>query len=164
MHYVEAGAGQPVVFLHGNPTSSLLWRDVLPAVHCPGRRLIAVDLVGMGASGKPAIDYRLTDHIDHVTAFLDALGLSDSIFVAHDWGVAICLEYLRCRPERVAAVAFMEGHLRPLDGWDASSATGPARSTSGHPAQGLHPPQRPGRAASAPRCSRRKFGSAIGPS
>jgi haloalkane dehalogenase len=84
MHYVEAGAGQPVVFLHGNPTSSYLWRDVLPAVHRRGRRLIAVDLIGMGASGKPTIGYRLTDHIDHLAALLDAMALNDVIFIAHD--------------------------------------------------------------------------------
>jgi haloalkane dehalogenase len=126
MHYVEAGAGRPVVFLHGNPTSSYLWRDVLPAVHRHGRRLIAVDLIGMGASGKPTIGYRLTDHIDHLAALLDALTLDDVIFVAHDWGVAICLEYLRRHPDRVAAVAFMEGHLRPLAGWDAFDPGGRA--------------------------------------
>jgi haloalkane dehalogenase len=119
MHYVESGTGRPVVFLHGNPTSSHLWRNVLPALHSPGRRLIAVDLIGMGASGKPAIDYGLADHIDHVAALLDALSLDDIVFVAHDWGVAICLEYLRRHPERVTGVALMEGHLRPLDGWDA---------------------------------------------
>lgn len=126
MHYVESGAGRPVVFVHGNPTSSYLWRDVLPAVHRHGRRLIAVDLIGMGASGKPAIGYRLADHIDHLVALLDELALDDVIFVAHDWGVAICLEYLRRHPDRVAAVAFMEGHLRPLGGWDAFDPGGRA--------------------------------------
>jgi haloalkane dehalogenase len=117
MHIVEAGTGRPVVFLHGNPTSSHLWRHVLPPLSQTGRRLIAVDLIGMGRSGKPAIEYTLRDHVDFLTALLDTLGLTDIVFVAHDWGTAICLEYLRRRPDRVRAVAFMEGHVRPLDGW-----------------------------------------------
>jgi haloalkane dehalogenase len=116
MHCVEAGSGQPVVFLHGNPTSSHLWRAVLPRL-AGDRRYIALDLIGMGGSGKPAIDYTLAEHIDYVTAVLDVLGLDEVIFVAHDWGVAICLDFLRRHPDRVAGVAFMEGHLRPLASW-----------------------------------------------
>jgi haloalkane dehalogenase len=117
MHYRSAGAGPPVVFLHGNPTSSHLWRAILPVVGA-GRRCIAPDLIGMGASGKPPIEFTLADHIAHVDAFLDALDLHHTVLVAHDWGVAISLDQLRRRPERVAAVAVMEGHLRPLSGWD----------------------------------------------
>jgi haloalkane dehalogenase len=119
MHYVAVGAGRPVVFLHGNPTSSYLWRRVLPPMLGAGR-LIAPGLVGMGRSGKPDIGYRLTDHIAHVTAFIDALGISEFAFVAHDWGVAIALDYLRAHPDRVTGVAFMEGHLRPLGSIDAT--------------------------------------------
>jgi haloalkane dehalogenase len=117
MHFVEAGEGEPVVFLHGNPTSSYLWRQVLPLLSPVEGRLIAVDLIGMGQSGKPAIGYTLHDHIDYLAAFIDALGLSDITFVAHDWGTAVCLDYLRRHPDQVRAVAFMEGHVRPLDGW-----------------------------------------------
>src|SRR5918995_3874632 len=75
MHYVESGAGQPVLFLHGNPTSSYLWRHVMPKLDAPGRRLVAVDLIGMGGSGKPDIGYRLHDHVSYVSAFIDALAL-----------------------------------------------------------------------------------------
>jgi haloalkane dehalogenase len=117
LHVLDAGQGRPVVFLHGNPTSSYLWRNVLPRLAAPGRRLVAVDLIGMGASAKPDIGYRLTEHVDHLALLLDELALDDITFVAHDWGVAIALEYLRRRPGRVSAVAFMEGHLRPLGGW-----------------------------------------------
>jgi haloalkane dehalogenase len=115
LRHVVSGSGRPVVLLHGNPTSSYLWRHVLPAL--PGR-LIALDLVGMGGSEKPPIGYRLADHISYVSAFLDALDLSDLVLVGHDWGVAIALSCVRDRPDRVAGVAFMEGHLRPLSGWD----------------------------------------------
>jgi haloalkane dehalogenase len=118
MHYVEAGAGRPIVFLHGNPTSSFLWRHVLAALDPSTGRRIAVDLIGMGASGKPDIDYDLADHIDYVEALVDELALEDITFVAHDWGVAISLEYLRRHPDRVTGVAFMEGHVRPVPSWD----------------------------------------------
>ena len=110
----DIGDGPPVVFLHGNPTSSYLWRDVLPQI--PGRR-IAVDLIGMGGSGKPGIGYRLTDHIRYVEAFTDAAGLDEFTLVAHDWGVAIGFEYLRRHPGRVTSFAFLEGHVRPVAGW-----------------------------------------------
>jgi len=118
MHYVTHGRGRPVVFLHGNPTSSYLWRNVLPPLAAPGRRLIAVDLIGMGGSGKPDIAYRLAEHVEHVGGFLDALSLDDVTFVAHDWGVAIALECLRRAPGRIRGVAFMEGHVRPIPAWD----------------------------------------------
>jgi haloalkane dehalogenase len=119
LHHTSTGSGRPVLFLHGNPTSSYLWRHVLPAL--PGR-LIAVDLMGMGASAKPDIPYRLADHISSVTAFIEGLDLRDLVLVAHDWGVAIALSCLRALPDRVAGVAFMEGHLRPLRGWDGIDA------------------------------------------
>lgn len=114
MHYREAGSGRPVVFLHGNPTSAQLWRKVLPLLTGTGHRLIAADLIGMGGSGKPAIGYRLSDHIDYVAALLDELSLEEITFVGHDWGVAIALACLRRHPRRVRGVAFMEGHLRPV--------------------------------------------------
>jgi hypothetical protein len=106
--------------------SSYLWRRVLPLLGHVDRRFIAVDLIGMGQSGKPAIDYTLRDHIDYLVAFIDALGLSDITFVAHYWGTAICLDYLRRRPDRVRAVALMEGHVRALDGWADFDAGGRA--------------------------------------
>lgn len=114
MRYAETGTGRPVLLLHGNPTSSYLWREVVPRL--PGRR-IALDLIGMGGSGKPDIGYRLADHIRYVEAFTDAVGLDDFVLAAHDWGVAIGFEYLRRHPGRVAAFAFMEGHVRPVPGW-----------------------------------------------
>lgn len=117
LHYQEAGVGDPIVFLHGNPTSSYLWRNVIPHV-APYGRCLAVDLIGMGRSGKPPSAYRLRDHIAYIDAFIDALGLMNITFVMHDWGVAIGLHYLTRHPERVRAVAFMEGHLHPIDRWD----------------------------------------------
>lgn len=118
MHGREVGAGDPVLFLHGNPTSSFLWRNVLGPVAASGRRCLALDLVGMGGSGKPASAYRLADHVAHVDAAVDALGLSDVTLVGHDWGAVIALDHARRFPHRVRGVAFLEGHLHPVDRWD----------------------------------------------
>jgi haloalkane dehalogenase len=124
MHYLDASEGPLVVFLHGNPTSSYLWRSVLATIELGPRRAIAVDLIGMGRSGRPPIGYHLSDHVAYVEAFVAALDLHDIVFVAHDWGVAIALEYLHRHPARVTAVAFMEGHLWPLADWSEFDAGG----------------------------------------
>ncbi|MFI5910728.1 haloalkane dehalogenase [Dactylosporangium sp. NPDC051541] len=119
IHYLDTGGdGPPVVFLHGNPTSSELWRGVLDHADLGGRRAVAPDLIGMGRSGRPDLEYRLADHVEYVDAFLDALGLRDPILVAHDWGVAIGMALLRRRAGQIPAFAFMEGHFRPLTGWE----------------------------------------------
>ncbi|GAB3940793.1 haloalkane dehalogenase [Kribbella albertanoniae] len=117
LQYVEVGAGDPVLFLHGNPTSSYLWRNVIGAVARAGRRCIALDLIGMGGSGKPTLDYRLVDHLGFVEAFVEALELSDLTLVGHDWGAVIALDHARRFRDRVRGVAFMEGHLRPIARW-----------------------------------------------
>ena len=118
MHYLETGAGDPIVFLHGNPTSSYLWRNVIPHLETRGR-CIAVDCIGMGQSDKPALAYRLVDHIAYLTAFLDALALTNITLVTHDWGVVMGLYVCRSAPERVRGIAFMEGHIHPIERWDA---------------------------------------------
>ena len=123
MHVWDVGSGTPVVFLHGNPTSGYLWRHVL-AARAPGHRCLALDLIGMGRSGKPNIGYRLSDHIRYVDVLLESLELRQVVIVAHDWGVAIALDRLRRFPEQVKAIAFMEAHLRPLDGWEAFDSGG----------------------------------------
>lgn len=113
MHYVEAGSGPPVVLLHGNPTSSFLWRNVMPHL-APHARCIAPDLIGMGRSDKPDIGYRFCQHYDWIEAFIDRLGLEDVAFVVHDWGSAIGFHYLARHPGRVRAIAFLEAILGPL--------------------------------------------------
>ncbi len=119
MASIERGSGRPVLFLHGNPTSSFLWRHVLDRLPEDTGRLIALDLVGMSSSGKPDIGYTLADHLAHVEGFLDASGLDDLVLVGHDWGAALSLALLHRRPDLVRGLVFMEGHLRPLSGWDA---------------------------------------------
>ncbi len=115
MAYVDTGAGAPVVFLHGNPTSSYLWRNVIPHV-APRARCLAPDLVGMGDSGKsPGGAYRFVDHARYLDAWLDAVGLSrDVTFVMHDWGSALGFHWAYRHPERVAGLVYMEAIVRPV--------------------------------------------------
>lgn len=114
MHYTEAGAGDiPVVFLHGNPTSSYLWRNVIP--HVSGSaRCLAPDLIGMGGSGKPEIGYRFADHARYLDAWFDAMNLTEVVLVGHDWGGALGMDWAARHPGRVRGIAVIETFLRPL--------------------------------------------------
>jgi haloalkane dehalogenase len=121
MAYVETGEGDPVVFLHGNPTSSYLWRNVIPHVEAFGR-CIAPDLVGMGDSDKlddPGPEsYRFTEHRRYLDALLEALNATERItFVVHDWGSALGFDWANRHRERVRGIAYMEAIVRPLT-WD----------------------------------------------
>ncbi len=112
--YVEAGTGAPIVFLHGNPTSSYLWRNVIPSCE-PVGRCLAPDLIGMGRSGKaPAGAYRLADHVRYLDAWFDALGLANVTLVVHDWGSALGFHWAARHPERVRALVYMEAIVRPV--------------------------------------------------
>jgi haloalkane dehalogenase len=115
MAYVDVGRGDPVVFLHGNPTSSYLWRNVIPHVS-PRARCLAPDLIGMGASGKaPGGSYRFADHVPYLDAWFEALGLArDVTLVVHDWGSALGFHWAARYPERVKALAYMESIVRPV--------------------------------------------------
>lgn len=115
--YVDTGAGEPVVFLHGNPTSSYLWRNVIPHVEGVGRCL-APDLVGMGDSGAaPDGSYRFVDHARYLDAWFEALGLTNVTLVVHDWGSALGFYWAYRHPERVRGIAYMEAVVRPLS-WE----------------------------------------------
>lgn len=109
----EAGAGRPIVFLHGNPTSSYVWRDVLPLV-APKGRVVAPDLIGMGRSGKPEIAYRFADHARYLDAFFDAQGIRDATLIGFDWGGVLSLDWARRHPDRVRGVAVFETFLKPM--------------------------------------------------
>ncbi|MFB8282122.1 haloalkane dehalogenase [Nocardia colli] len=117
IYYRDAGTGAvPVVFLHGNPTSSHLWRNVIP--HVTGQtRALAPDLVGMGESGKPDSGYRLVDHARYLDAWFDALELDQVVIVGHDWGGALGMDWATRHPGRVRGIALIETFLRPMR-WD----------------------------------------------
>ena len=118
MHYAEEGDGDPIVFLHGNPTSSYLWRNVMPHLSAHGRA-IAPDLIGMGKSDKPDLEYRFFEHANYVEGFIEALGLSNITFVVHDWGSALGFHYATRNQDRVRALAFMESIIAPVPSWEA---------------------------------------------
>ena len=118
MAYAEAGAGDPIVFLHGNPTSSYLWRNVVPYLAALGRCL-APDLIGMGDSDKlePSgpDSYRFVEHRRYLDAWLEAVGVGERItFVVHDWGSALGFDWANRHRDRVRAIAYMEAIVRPL--------------------------------------------------
>ena len=117
MHYIDEGEGDPILFLHGNPTSSYLWRNIIPYVSSTARA-IAPDLIGMGKSDKPAIDYRFLEHSTYVEGFIEALGLENITLVLHDWGSALGFHYARRHEDNVKALAFMEAILAPVPSWD----------------------------------------------
>lgn len=105
-----------VLFLHGNPTSSYIWRNVIPHVASVAR-CIAPDLVGFGASGKPDCEYRFFDHVRYLDAFIAAQGITSAYVVAQDWGTALAFHLAARRPDFVRGLAFME-FIRPLASWD----------------------------------------------
>lgn len=111
LSYVDVGTGAPVVFLHGNPTSARLWRNVLPAI--PGRRL-APDLIGMGSSPRPPIEYSFADHARYLAEWFDALSLEEVVLVGHDWGGALAADWASRNPSRVRGLAFTEAVLKPM--------------------------------------------------
>lgn len=123
MAFVEQGGGKPILFLHGNPTSSYLWRNVMPHLDRSGR-LIAPDLLGMGDSGKlpdPGPDrYTFADQRRYLDGLLEKILAPEErvVLVLHDWGSALGFHWARRHPERVRGIAFMEGIVAPFSDWD----------------------------------------------
>jgi haloalkane dehalogenase len=124
IHFLDAGTGTTFVFLHGNPGSSHLWRNVLP--HVGAGRLLAPDLIGMGRSGKPDIPYAFADHARYLDAWFDALDLDRVVLVGHDWGGALAFDWAARHADRVLGIAFLESIVKPLD-WAELSPNARAR-------------------------------------
>jgi haloalkane dehalogenase len=118
MAYREAGNSEAPValFLHGNPTSSYIWRNILslvaPVAHC-----IAPDLIGFGQSGKPDIEYRFFDHVRYFDAFLEQAGITSAFVIAQDWGSGLAFHLAARRPDFIRGLAFME-FIRPMPTWN----------------------------------------------
>ena len=113
MHYIDVGEGEPILFIHGNASWSYLWRNIIPFVISQGRA-IAVDLIGMGKSDKPKIDYSFADHSRYLEAFIAALNLQNITLVVHDWGSALGFHYARRHEDNVKGIAFMEALIPPF--------------------------------------------------
>ena len=127
MAYVDEGPadGDPIIFLHGNPTSSYLWRNIIP--HCTGiARCLAPDLIGMGMSGSsPSGSYRFVDHAGWLDAWMDGMGLDSNItFVVHDWGSALGFHWAKRHPDAIKGIAYMEAIVRPVtwEEWPEAAA------------------------------------------
>lgn len=123
MAYVDEGSGDPIVFLHGNPTSSYLWRNVMPHLEGQGR-LIAPDLIGMGDSEKlddsGPQSYTYVEQRKYLFSLLEALGVTANVtLVIHDWGSGLGFHWAHQNPEAVKGIAFMEAIVAPIPNWDA---------------------------------------------
>lgn len=116
LHYIDVGKGEPILFLHGNPTSSYLWRNIIPYLQ-PHARCIALDLVGMGKSDKPDIAYTFEDHYDYVEKFIETLNLKNITLVIHDWGSGLGFNYAYKHQDNIKGIAFMEAVFKPME-WD----------------------------------------------
>jgi haloalkane dehalogenase len=119
--YVDSGEGDPIVFLHGNPTSSYLWRNVMPHLKGMGR-LVAPDLIGMGDSDK--LDnsgpgrYTFIEHAEYLYALLEELDLNNVTLVIHDWGSALGFNWAALNPEKIKSIVYMEAITGPIESWD----------------------------------------------
>jgi len=121
MAYVEMGSGDPILFQHGNPTSSYLWRNIMPHLKDQGR-CIAPDLIGMGDSDKldnsGPDSYTFVEHRDYFDGVLEALGVTENVtLVIHDWGSALGFDWARRHPDKIKGIAYMEGIVRPMS-WE----------------------------------------------
>jgi haloalkane dehalogenase len=117
IHYIEQGegGGHPVLFLHGIPAWSYLWRNVIPFVS-PLARCIAPDLPGFGKSDKPDIEYTIEDHIQYIESFIESLNLKNIILVLHGWGSIVGFHYAMRHESNCKGLVFYESYLRPLNG------------------------------------------------
>ncbi len=120
MHYIDEGEGDPILFLHGNPTSSYLWRNIIPYLTSQGR-CIAPDLIGMGKSDKPDLDYRFSDHSKYLEGFIEKLGLTNVTLVIHDWGSGLGFHYAMRNESNIKGIAFMEALVKPMEWKDLPS-------------------------------------------
>lgn len=111
IHYIDEGEGDPVLFLHGNPTSSYLWRNIIPYLK-HSSRCIAPDHIGMGKSGKPDIEYGFENTFEYLDMFIEKLNLKNITLVLHDWGSILGFHYANTHRENIKAIAFMESSIR----------------------------------------------------
>ena len=111
MHYIEVGTGDPILFLHGVPTSSYIWRNIIPHLSSLGR-CIAPDLIGFGQSDKPDITYSIFDHIKYIQKFIEVMNLKNTTLIMHGWGSVIGFHYAMNNENNCHALVFYEGFLR----------------------------------------------------
>lgn len=113
MAYVDEGEGDPILFLHGQPTSSYLWRNIMPFMEGKGR-VIAPDNIGFGKSEQPELAYTFGDHYTYFEAFVNELGLENITLVVHDWGSGLGLHYAAQNPDKIKGIVTMESLMAPI--------------------------------------------------
>lgn len=127
--YIDEGDGDPIVFVHGAPESSYIWRNIMPYLQ-PHGRIIAPDLIGHGLSDKPDVDYKFRDYVRYLDGFFEALDLKNLTLVIHDWGSVLGLYYAARNPDNIRGVAMMEALCAPfypiLDSQEALKRKGKA--------------------------------------
>lgn len=111
LHYIDEGTGDPILFLHGNPTSSYLWRNIIPYLTDLGR-CIALDHIGMGKSDKPDIEYGFRDTYKYLDLFITELGLKNITLILHDWGSILGFHYANLHRDNIKAIVFMESSIQ----------------------------------------------------
>lgn len=111
--YVDQGEGDPILFLHGQPTSSYLWRNIMPFLEGKGR-ILAPDNIGFGKSDQPVLEYTFADHYTYFEAFVNELGLDNITLVVHDWGSGLGLHYAAQNPGKIKGIVTMESLLAPI--------------------------------------------------
>lgn len=120
IHYIDATSKDKTdiifLFIHGNPTSSYLWRNIIQYT-MPFGRCIALDLIGFGKSGKPIIDYSYQDHIKYLSLFVEKLNLKNIVLVLHDWGGALGFNYAMNSSDNIKGIVFMETFCKPME-WE----------------------------------------------
>ncbi|WED41957.1 haloalkane dehalogenase [Legionella cardiaca] len=116
MHYTEQGIGKPILFIHGMPSSSYLWRNIIPHV-VPFGRCIAVDLIGHGKSDSPPIDFSIKTHFDYLTKFIEKLALNDLFIVGHSWGATLGIAYAKVN-KNVKGLCYFEPMLGSWEKWE----------------------------------------------
>ncbi|MEC7964102.1 MAG: haloalkane dehalogenase [Pseudomonadota bacterium] len=114
IHYIDEGAGDPVLFIHGNPTSSYIWRNIMPYLQ-QDARVIALDLIGFGKSDKPDIAYGFQDSYAYLEGFIEALGLKNITLVVQDWGSGLGFHYANTHRDNIKGLAFMEAMYEQKD-------------------------------------------------
>lgn len=114
IHYIDEGSGDPILFIHGNPTSSYLWRNIIPYLK-NNARCIALDLIGMGKSDQPDLNYGFEDTYAYLKAFIESLALKNITLVIHDWGSGLGFHYANEHRNNIKGIAFMEAMHKMVD-------------------------------------------------